>query len=105
MFYESFEDYLIDSRNGIARDVRYMEADELRDEVMKAYDFAAAEAIKHLESYKLLKSAVAARYGAEELRDLEAVAGKDFMAIQRALDKYYTDVKTGRKVGYSDRRT
>lgn len=102
MYYETFEDYLIDNRNAIAHNIRHMSMDELKDEVLSAYDFGATEAIKHLECYKLLKAAVIARYGQKAFDDLEAATSKDFTALMKAEDKYYTDIKNHRKVGYSE---
>jgi len=102
MYYDSFKDYLIDNRNGIKSDIGNMNADELREEVLSAYDFAASKAIEHFECYLILKEAIIKKYGKDAFEQIELDGAKeDWKRLPRAVNEYYADIRANKKVGYS----
>lgn len=96
MYYNSFNDYLIDNRNNIIKNIKHMSVEELKEEVLKAYDFTAIEAIKQHESYKLLKSAIIEEYGQEVFDEIETANAKGYLELLRATDKYLQDRQINR---------
>lgn len=102
MHYESFSDMMLDNRDGIDKGLRDCETKpEMIEKALLAYDFAVSEGIKHHESYKLLKAALVEELGKERAEEIERKAAKNFMQLQKGVDRYFSDVKSGRKVGYS----
>ena len=102
MYYNSFSDMMLDNRNGIDKGLRACETKpEMIEKALTAYDFAVSKGIEHHESYKLLKVTMVEELGKEKAEEIEIKAAKNFMQLQKGIDKYFDDVKSGKKVGYS----
>ena len=102
MIYNTFSDMMLDNRWGISNGLKACnDKDEIIEKALDAYDFAVAKGIEHHESYKLLKAAIIDELGEETFRKIEKKAAEKFMELGRAVDIYYSDVKSGKLVGYS----
>ena len=67
------------------------------EKALTAYDFAVSKGIEHHESYKLLKAAMVEELGKERAEKIEIKAAKNFMQLQKGIDKYFTMKKAARK--------
>ena len=102
MVYETFSDMMLDNRHGIEKGLKVCnDKDEIIEKSLDAYDFAVVKGIEHYESYKLLKAAIIDELGEETFRKVEKKAADKVMELGRAVDLYYSDVKSGKLVGYS----
>lgn len=102
MVYETFSDMMLDNRHGIEKGLNACDDKaEIIEKALDAYDFAVVKGIEHHESYNLLKAAIIDELGEESFRKIEKKAAERFMELGRAVDIYYSDVKSGKLVGYS----
>lgn len=112
MFYNTQVDYLIDNRNGIAKELKTMleglqeeKATEIRDRCLDAYDFVARMAISSNGAYKAIKDAYIGShiFGKRRWARIErkSCERKYLKVYVNGMNEYYRAIAEGRKVGYS----
>lgn len=102
MIYKTFSDMMLDNRHSIEKGLNACENKaEIIEKSLDAYDFAVVKGIEHHECYKLLRQAIIDELGQDVCDKIEKLASKKFMELAKATDVYYTDIKSGKRVGYS----
>lgn len=100
MIYDTLLDMIIDNRNQLVKDIEHLSAED-KENVLDAFDWLAVEYIKEYISNGMIIEKLKERYTEDEFHAVETEVGRNFRLLLVAEQKYYTDVKAGRKVGYS----
>lgn len=100
MVYDTLSDMIIDNRNSLVKEIEHLSAED-KENVLAAFDWLAVEHIKEYIANSMIIEKLKERYTEDEFRAMDAEVGRNFRLLLVAEQKYYTDVKTGRKVGYS----
>ena len=98
MFYESMSDMFLDNRRGLEKSLKNAKAD-VKEAALDAYDWAVSQALQTKEVINIYKEIL----GKNEFKALddETCKPKYMNKLATASHKYYNDVKSGKKVGYS----
>lgn len=100
MVYDTLSDMIIDNRNSLVKEIGHLSTED-KDNVLAAFDWLAVEYIKEYIANSMIIEKLKKRYTEDEFHAMDAEVGRNFRLLLVAEQKYYTDVKTGRKVGYS----
>ena len=100
MVYDTLSDMIIDNRNSLVKEIEHLSAED-RENVLAAFDWLAVEYIKEYIANGMIIEKLKERYTEDEFHAMDAEVGRNFRLLLVAEQKYYTDVKAGRKVGYS----
>lgn len=98
MLYESMSDMFLDNRRGLEKSLKNAKPD-VKEAALNAYDWAVSKALENQEILSIYKDIL----GKNEAKALDDTTcnPKYMNRLVNASYKYYTDVKSGKKVGYS----
>lgn len=101
MIYDTLNDMIIDNRNGLVKDIEHLSEND-KSRVLSAFDWLATEYIKEYVSNGMVIDKLKERHTEEEIRDIEFGVARNFRLLAIAEQKYYNDIKNGKKTGYSE---
>lgn len=100
MIYDTLSDMIIDNRNQLVMDIKHL-PDNDKENILSAFDWLAVEFIKEYVSNGMICTKLKERYTDDEIKDIEFDVGRNFRLLMVAEQKYYNDIKNGKKAGYS----
>ena len=100
MVYDTLSDMIIDNRNSLVKEIEHLSAED-KENMLAAFDWLAVEYIKEYIANGMIIEKLKERYTEDEFHAVETEVGRNFRLLLVAEQKYYTDVKNGKKTGYS----